>query len=145
MASTAPMNDPVLRIAVATVGPMLEMSFPDTYAGLWPDHQQHVMTVYRRPDPALDAAVRAKIPQVRVVFRDARFPLARLRQVRDHIMADQAYWSRRGISIQVVVPMIDGSGVLVGTLRGAPEEAALLSQRYGPETVTVEKISFVDH
>jgi hypothetical protein len=142
-ALTTPVNDPTLLDAADTVVPMLEKSFPDTYAGLALDHQQHVMTIYRRPDPALDAAVRARIPQVRVAFRDARFSLPQLRQLRDHIVADTAYWSGRGVSIQTVGAMVDGSGVGVGTLRGAPEEAALLSQRYGTETVTVEKISVV--
>lgn len=143
MASTTPMNDPALQHAAYTVEPMLETSFPDTYAGLQLDHQQHVMIIYRRPDPALDTAVRARVPQVSVAFQDARFSLAQLLQLRDQIVADMAYWSGRGVSIQTVGAIVDGSGVRVGTVQGAPEEAALLLQRYGAETVTVEKVGLI--
>ncbi|MFL6124897.1 hypothetical protein [Actinophytocola sp.] len=142
-ASTSVATDPALLGAADTIGPMLEKTFPDSYAGLSLDHRRHVMTVYRRPDPALDAAVRAKSGQVRVDFRDAKFSLAAMRQLVDRIMADRTYWGTRQVSIQTVAPMPDGSGVRVGTLRGAANESALLSERYGAGTVSVEKISVV--
>jgi hypothetical protein len=142
-ASTSVANDPALLGAADTIGPMLEKTFPDSYAGLSLDHQRHVMTVYRRPDPALDAEVRAKAGQVRVDFRNAKFSLAAMRQLVDRIMADKAYWGTRQVSIQTAGPMPDGSGVRVGTLRGEPGESALLSERYGAGTVSVEKVSVV--
>ena len=138
-APATPMNDPNLLHAADTVQPVLEKSFADYYAGLALDHSRHVMIVYRRPDPALDAAVKSRAGGVAVDFRDAKYSLAEMQAVVRRVMADRAYWARHGVSVQTAAPMVDGSSVRVGTTQGAPAEAALFGKRYGAGAVTVEK------
>src|SRR4051794_12507011 len=60
-----------------------------TFAGLVLDLRNHTITVYRVPDPALDARIRATAPGVRLVFRDASYSLAQMTTLIHQITADQ--------------------------------------------------------
>jgi hypothetical protein len=137
-ASPSAANDQALSAAADKIGPVLEQRFPDSFAGLELDHPRHVMTIYRRHDDRLDAMARSTIPSTRVVFRDARFSLRQLLQLTDQVTADRNYWLGRGIDIQTTGPNTDGSGVRIGTARGAADGPAL-AQRYGADRVTVEQ------
>jgi hypothetical protein len=141
-ASSPPSSDPALEAAAHSIEPFLAKSFPDSFSGLELDHSHHVLLIYRRPDPRLDAAVKGRIPQVHVVVRDGKFSLKQMKQLADQIMADKGYWRTRGINIQSVGPISDGSGVLVGTSRGAADTDKL-ARRYGAGVLTVEKVDIV--
>jgi hypothetical protein len=138
-----PMNDPELLDAAGKVTPLLEKSFADTYAGLELDHPHHKMIVYRRPDPALDAAVKHQAEGVTIEFRDAKFSLATMKSLVARILADKPYWEGQGVHIESVGPMVDGSSVRVGTREGTADQTRLLETRYGPGTVTIEKIGTI--
>jgi hypothetical protein len=133
-------NDPALLRAADVLEPLLKRSFPAGFSGLAIDNARHQVIIYRRPDPALDAAVRAHAPaRVRVVIRDAKFSLREMDRLANQIMADSGYWRDRGVSIQSAGPKVDGSGVAVGTARG-PADAPALARRYGAGTLTVERL-----
>ncbi len=136
-------NDPALKAAAQVVEPELRKSFAGSFAGLVLDHGNHVMTVYRRPDAALDARVRALVPQVKVVFRDARYSLAQMQQVVDQLLADESYWRSQGIMINGAGPEPDGSGVVVFTPKGWAREQQELSQHYPAIAITVRKRTIV--
>lgn len=84
-----------------------------TFAGLVLDPRGRTITVYRRPDPTLDARIRAATPGVRIVFRDAAYSLAQMTALIRRITADQGYWRTRGVHINGAAPQADGSAVTV--------------------------------
>ncbi len=136
---SGPANDPALEVAADSIEPFLEKSLPDSFSGLVLDHAHHIMVIYRRPDPRLDTAVKGRIPQVNVDFRDGKFSLKQMKQLADRIVADREYWRARGIDIQSVGPTSHGSGVAVGTSRGTADTDKLAS-RYGAGVLPAEKV-----
>jgi hypothetical protein len=132
-----------LESAAAVVTPDLERSYPETFAGVTLDHANRIMIVYRRPDPALDAHVRAVSSGVHVVFRDARYSLAQMRSVVDRVAGDTAYWRGRGIGITGAVPRPDGSGVEVLVAAGGERERQALAARYSEMTIFVRQQTIV--
>jgi hypothetical protein len=136
-ASAAP--DLVLLAAADQVLPMLQSRYRDSYAGLVLDHPENRVTIYRRPDAGLDAAVRSRLPGVRVRFVDATYSLAWMRKLADRIVADKAYWAGRGVHVRTAAPLADGSGVRVATTEGTPAQATVLAQRYATTAISVRK------
>src|SRR2546421_12631351 len=115
------LNDPILDAASMKITPIMERSYPETFAGIRLDLQRHVMIVYRRPDPSLDATVRSTIPGVHMEFRDARFSLAEMKRAVDRVMTDVRYWADQGIHVHGAGPTADGSGILVSTSADDPD------------------------
>jgi hypothetical protein len=115
------MDDPSLEAAADTVRPWLESSFAGFFAGIEVEHEEHVMIIYRRPNPQLDAQVAEQVGNVQVVVRDARYSLIEMTTAIDRLLADERYWRDRGMAINGVSPAVDGSGVTVLTA-GDPEE-----------------------
>ncbi|MCT2587769.1 hypothetical protein [Actinophytocola gossypii] len=123
-------TDPALRAAAAAVQPMLEQSFPDTFAGLEIRQDVPALIVYRKPDPPLDAKVSRAAPEVRVEFRDARYSLTEMTAAGDRLMDDRDYWKTRGTTVVAVGPAVDGSGVRVTTSNAADGFTEALRNHY---------------
>lgn len=131
-ASTAPAyNDPALTKAADVVQPLLESRFASSYAGLEVRDDVPMLVVYRRPDPALDAEVRAAAPDVRVEFRDARYPRVAMAEHVRRVMDDGDHWKGRGAEIVSAGPAVDGSGVRVGVTK-APDDLVQQLEEYYP-------------
>jgi len=128
-ASPAPGTELTLSAAADSTEPFLRASFPNTFAALQLDHQSETMTIYRRPDPSLDSAVRSRVHGVAVTFCDARYSLAQMQKLIDEILRDREYWASGGIEINGVGPTADGSGVAVMTSRGE-QDAPAMTQHY---------------
>jgi hypothetical protein len=107
--------DPAVSAAARAVQPMLEQSFPDTFAGLEIRHDVPMLIIYRKPDPPLDAKVSRAAPDVRVEFRDAQYSLTEMTAAGDLLMDDRDYRKSRGTTVISVGPAVDGSGVRVTT------------------------------
>lgn len=113
--ASAPANDSVLDEAAQRVQPILDQTFPETFAGLVLDHGGHAMIIYRRPDSALDERIRRELPGVRIVFRDAQYSRADMQRFIQQLQADDARWRQRGIHLNGAAPNPDGTGVEVFT------------------------------
>lgn len=136
---TTPTNDPALSRAAGAVQPLLEMRFKSTYAGLEIRNEVPMMVIYRKPDPELDAEVRRAAPDVRIEFRDARYPLTEMAEHVQRVMDDTAYWKGRGVEIVFAGPDVDGSGVTVGVTNPPGDFARQLAEHYPAMSFNVEQ------
>ncbi|ONH32878.1 hypothetical protein [Pseudofrankia asymbiotica] len=107
---------------------------PEQYAGIAVSGA--TLVVYRRPGGDLDAAVRAVVGGVPVVFRDAPHTHQELVALAARIQADAAYWRDHGAPIWSVLPRHDGTGVEVGTPAGDRLKAAVRG-RYGDAPIII--------
>jgi hypothetical protein len=114
-----------------------------TFAGLVLDPWNHRLTVYRLPDPALDARIRAEVRGVRIIFRDATYSLAQMTRVIDRIMTDRTYWRMRGVKIGGAAPQANGSGVLVFVAGDPGAVQRRLSGHYPAMRITVQRQTVV--
>ena len=114
--------------------------FPDSYAGMWSDHLDQKMIIFRGADTMVDTAVRAAFPDAPVSFRRGGHDPRVLEQLRARIHEDHD-WRRRGVQISVLGVLPDGCGVTVGTPQAATATAEI-EERYGAEYVIVERASF---
>jgi hypothetical protein len=130
-------NDPAVTAAGDRLEPILRLQFADSYAGLVLEHSTRTVIVYRKPDEALDERVRAEAKDVDVVLRNARMTLVEMQTLSDRVVADLAYWSRRGIVIGSVGPMPDGSGIAVMTTNGSPTDRDNLMKRYATDAIAI--------
>lgn len=105
-------TDPQLAAAADTIQTRTARG-SRTFAGLVLDPGNRTITVYRLPDPALDARIRAATPGVRIVFRDAAYSLVQMTALIRQITVDQGYWRTRGVQINGAAPQADGSAVSV--------------------------------
>jgi hypothetical protein len=128
---TPGVNDPALTKAAGVLQPLLEKEFASTYAGLEMRDEVPMVVVYRKPDPRLDAEVRAAAPDVRIEFRDARYTRAEMADHVTRVMDDGAHWEERGARIVSAGPEVDGSGVRVGVAE-APEDLVRQLEAYYP-------------
>jgi hypothetical protein len=131
-------NDPALTEAAASVQPLLEQSFANSFAGLELQHDIPMMTIYRRPDPQLDSEVTKKIPNVRLAFRDAKYSLTEMKAAVRLLMDDSTYWRSQGMTIDIAAPAVDGSGLHVTTSTDSSGLVAALNARYPTMSFTVQ-------
>jgi len=130
-------HDPRLDAAAGKIGRAVAGS--RTYAGLVLDARRHTITVYRRPDRALDARIRAAAPHVKLVLRTAPYSLTQMRAAIRRVLADRAYWRHRRITINGAAARPTGTGVIV-FVPDHPERARReLSGRYPRMPITVRK------
>jgi hypothetical protein len=124
--------------AVNTVEPLLRSIWSESYAGLGGDDDR--LVIYRKPDAKLDAFVRERVEGVDVEFRDAPYSLDDLEPLAARVTGDWHYWATRQVTVQMVHPRFDGTGVTVvvatGDLGAAEQE---FRQRYGDEPVLVRR------
>ncbi|MFI6102265.1 hypothetical protein ACIA8G_42510 [Lentzea sp. NPDC051213] len=132
-------GDPGLTSAARVVEPRLETEFAVSYAGLELRHEVPMMVVHRKPDPALDAAIAEATPNVRVVFRDARYTRVEMRAAAQQVMNEAGHWLGLGVTVVSAAARVDGSGVAVQTSGDAVGVASRLQQRYPAMTFHVEK------
>lgn len=137
--TTGAVEDPALTSAAAVVQPLLQSSFPDTFAGLELRHDVPGMVIYRKPDPRLDAEVARVAPGARVEFRDARYALVEMRAAGERVMDDREHWRSRGVTVSAVGPAVDGSGVEVTTVGEAGDFAGALRERYPDMSFSVRE------
>ncbi|MDX6279443.1 MAG: hypothetical protein QOH03_514 [Kribbellaceae bacterium] len=130
-------NDPAVTAAGDRLEPVLRLQFADSYAGLVLEHETRTVIVYRKPDAALDERVRAEEKDVNVVLRNARMTLVEMQALSDRVVADLAYWARRGIVIGSVGPMPDGSGIAVMTANGSASDRGNLMKRYATDAIAI--------
>jgi hypothetical protein len=95
---TAPAGGALSPLA-ARLAPYLEHHFGDSYTGVLVDSAEGRLIVYRRPDPALDAAARGIAGSAALSFVDARFSLAQQHRLVSRIQADRGWWQRHGVNI----------------------------------------------
>jgi hypothetical protein len=134
-------GDPGLTKAANDVLPRLETEFAATFAGLELRHEVPMLVVHRKPDAGLDAAIAEATPNVRVVFRDARYTRAEMTAAAGQVMAEAAYWQGLGVQVVSAEPEVDGSGVEVTTTNDPPGVVNQLQQRYPAMSFHVEKRS----
>lgn len=134
-------GDPALTKAASDVLPRLETEFAATFAGLELRHEVPMLVVHRKPDAGLDAAIAEATPNVRVVFRDARYTRVEMTAAAGQVMADAEYWQGLGVQVVSAEPAVDGSGVEVTTTNEPPGVANQLQQRYPAMSFNVEKRS----
>lgn len=131
-------RDPALTATYERMRTLLESAFPDTYTGQFEDDVNHLVIVYRRPDPALDRRVRAEFPTTRVLFADARFARTQLNAFGRLVMHDRDYWRGRGITVEAVANGAVGEGVDVFVAPGAgPDTERLMNEHYGTVPIRV--------
>jgi hypothetical protein len=125
-----------LSAAANTIEPKLRSFWSQSYAGLEVGDDQ--LVVYRKPEAALDAFVRDRIGDVDVEFRDAPYALAELEPLVERVRADTQYWSGRQVTLTMVTPRTDGTGInaVVATenLKATQDQ---FQQRYGDEPIVV--------
>jgi hypothetical protein len=136
-------DDPALRAAAESARPWLEQLFADSFAGLELDHQNHVMIIYRRADPRLDAEVATRVRGVRIDLRDAKHSLAEMRAAIDRLYVDERYWRGRGLTITGAAPAENGSGVNVMTSGEPHELSSALAARYPGMSFAVRQQSVI--
>jgi hypothetical protein len=132
-------SDPAIEAAAAELDGYLRTAFPSTYAGIVTDSEAHRLVVYRRADPALDAAAKARAQGVALTLRDARYSRADMESYAKRIIDDVPYWRGRGVDVRGAGPTADGSGVQVMTVQGSSADQQALAQRYPDMTVLVRK------
>ncbi|RGA06970.1 hypothetical protein DI270_000445 [Microbispora triticiradicis] len=108
----------------------LRRDFPRQYAGVALAPTGGGLIVYRRPSPALDAALRARFPKAPIKTRYAPHAARELDALAARVRRDIAYWGRRGVPITSVTARHDGTAVEVGTTSVA-RASAQLRRRYG--------------
>lgn len=91
--------------------------------------------VYRVPDRGLDTWLRSTYGPSCVVLVDAAHPKAQLQALMDRIEADTSYWQSRGVRINMVGLLPQGT-VQVGTLDVAKARQEFPG-RYGPDAPIV--------
>src|SRR5262249_8781572 len=119
-----------LSLVAVDLRDWLEITYPDSFAGLAIDHARNSLTVYRKTGSSLDDGVRARVGGVNLEFRDARFSAREMRELAERIMSDREFWRRRDADIQVVGPAVTGAGVEVTVPRPTSELEQLFSERY---------------
>jgi hypothetical protein len=94
------------------------------------------LVVYRRPLPALDAAIRQRADTlgVRVTFADARYSYRYLAELAERILSGPL---RARYRIEKTMTEPDGSGVQVVTSE-ASRAREPLRREYGPAVIVVE-------
>lgn len=137
---TTQFNDQGLSSAANIVVPRLESAFAGSYAGLRVHEDVPMLVVYRKPDPRLDAEIRAAVPNVRIEFRDARYTQVEMKEYVKRVMDDDAeHWKSRGVQVVMAGPQVDGSGVSVGTAGEPGDLASQLQERYPAMSFQVTK------
>ena len=134
---SGPTNDPALLAAADTVEALGRDSFAECYAGIVLDHGQRIMTVYQKSGCGLEGAVRRRVSEIGLVFRNAEMSRTEMLALAQRIMDDAGYWAARGITVNGAGPQEDGSGVRVMTDEGGTEESARLSRHYGRPVLAV--------
>lgn len=114
----------------------LRRDFPLQYAGVALAPSRRGLIVYRRPSPALDAALRDKFPGVPLQTRDAPHAARELEALAARVRRDIDYWGRRDVPITSVSVRYDGTAVEVGTTEVA-RASVRLRQRYGSAPLRV--------
>lgn len=135
-------QDPRLAAAVDTIQTQAARG-SKTFAGLVLNERNHTITVYRLPDPALDARIRAETPGVKTVFRDATYSLVQMNRFVRQITADREYWGTQGIHVNGAAPKPDGSGVLVFVADDPGAVHKRLSTRYPTMRLSLQKQTVV--
>jgi hypothetical protein len=130
--------DPRLSAAADTIQTLTARG-STTFAGLVLDPHNRTITVYRLPDPTLDARIRAATPGVRIVFRDAAYSLVQMTALIRQITADQGYWRTRGIQINGAAPQADGSAVSVFVADNLDAARRELTGRYPAMRMIVQQ------
>lgn len=143
--TTSVRENPALTAAAATVQPLLQASYPDSFAGLVLHHEVPVLVIYRKPDASLDTEVEKVVSGVRVEFHDAKYTLVEMKAAADKVMDDREYWKGRGLTVNTVGPAADGSGVTVTSTTDAGDFAGALQERYPAMSFVVRKGSEVVH
>lgn len=134
-------DDTALSAAADEVDEVVRPRYEGWYASTVLDQRRGVLTVYRKPGSALDAAVRARVSGVQLVFEDAAMSEKDMLAAVRRIMADTGYWRDQGIVVTGGGPLEDGSGVRVTTRVGAEEEAVRLTEHYGSPVVVERGIA----
>ena len=127
------------RTAFETVEPRLVSEFADVFGGAYAagDGTGRIVVTVTRPDPALEALVRAAMPSPGdVEFATVANSYAAKRAVADQIVTDAPKWRARGVDITGV--RIDGRSdrVVVAAVEGLTP--GVLARHYGPGLVRVE-------
>src|SRR6266567_1711002 len=140
VSQNGPLSDTKLDSVALSLDKYCDSSFPDLYSGVAVRQANHSLLVYRRPAPGFDAIVSQRFSGTRISFSDARFSRKDLRQLAGQILTDEPSWRRRGVDIQTVTPLVDGSAVQIGPPPATRAKVPLEAQ-YGPDRVRVVKIS----
>jgi hypothetical protein len=127
------------RTAFESVEPRLVAEFADVFGGAYAagDGTGRIVVTVTRPDPALEALVRAAMPSPGdVEFATVANSYAAKRAVADQIVTDAPQWRARGVDITGV--RIDGRSdrVVVAAVEGLTP--GVLARHYGPGLVRVE-------
>ncbi|MFS8099067.1 hypothetical protein LFM09_18240 [Lentzea alba] len=130
-------GDPGLTEAASVVRPRLEGEFAGTFAGLELRHEPSMLVVHRKPDAKLDAEIAEATPNVRVVFRDAKYTRVEMMAAAQQMLAETTHWQGLGIHVVTAEPAVDGSGVEVTTSNESVGVANQLQQRYPHMTFNV--------
>jgi hypothetical protein len=132
-----------LSAAVQAVDPKLRSFYAHSYAGL--EVQDDRLIIYRKPDAALDTAVREQLDDdddvdVDAEFRDAPYALDTLQPLADRVNGDRHHWITRDFPVTLAVPRADGRGVnvFVATKDFAAARAEF-RQEYGDEPIVVDR------
>ncbi|NUR60756.1 MAG: hypothetical protein HOV87_19150 [Catenulispora sp.] len=140
--SGMPPGQNTLDSAIERVQPMLQKDYADwfsTFALQQPsgpnDKTEYALLVYRIPHPALDEAVRKALPDIKVVFVDAKISAKQ----HDALMNSVSfgYWKDRGLQINSL--SCDFNGVCTFGVDDPDKWRAALEAEYGKAKVIVEK------
>jgi hypothetical protein len=128
-----------LSAAVQAVDPKLRSFYAHSYAGL--EVEDDRLIIYRKPDAALDTAVREQLDDdVDVEFRDAPYALDTLQPLADRVNGDRHHWITREFPVTLAVPRADGTGVNVFVATEELDAArAEFRQKYGDEPIVVDR------
>jgi hypothetical protein len=108
--------------------------FPQAYAGLALETEYGRLAVYRVPSAPFDTALRAEFPAAPLRLVNAAHSARELANLRDRVLGDEAYWKRKGVALNALSPLNDGSCLQVGTSK--PDRARpLFRERYGPAPI----------
>lgn len=129
-----------LEAVMSRIGQEGPARFAESYAGLEVVYEPVHTIVYRVPSAGFDAFVREIAGDACVVVRDAAHSAVELTALAERIGVDLDYWRGRGVRVNSVGPLHDGSGVRVGTQDVALAEVEL-PKRYGvdPPVMVVEE------
>ncbi|MFG1892340.1 hypothetical protein ACGFIR_31340 [Micromonospora sp. NPDC049051] len=120
--------------AVSEAGPR---SWPQTYAGVELNLDGNELIVHRIPsDPAVDQAIRALVPTVRVRLADADHPERQLTAWHAEMISDRPYWHNRGITLHNIGTRT-GECVTVG-IDNPTRDAAVVIAYYAHQAICIE-------
>jgi hypothetical protein len=137
-----PPDQNTLDAAADKVKPMLTTTYADWYTGValqQPDGPgssvQSALMIYRIPHPALDAAVRAALPGLTLIFVDAPYNAANIQQLQDRIASLMEPGKTKGFTINGV--SCDFSGVCTIGVDNLDKATGPLAAEFGTARIKI--------